>query len=148
MMEQNNFRSMRAQARRDLQKEFAKWEPPGLQTHQIVQLDTQHVLDHGMSDCGANLTNKPGVAVPPGQPGNIRGEPLARRPLINSDHPGRIGVLHHHFGLTPKPRTLGSLVLEDPKKLDWDFVLERAKVKVAEEQRQKAAQRSASAPGL
>jgi hypothetical protein len=147
-MEHNKMRSLRTQARRDLATEFAKWEPPAMPTEQIVQLDTHHVVDHGMSDIGANLTNKPGVAVPPGAPGNIRSTTNVRRPLINADHPGRIGVLHEAFGLAPQKRSLGSLVREDPKKLEWDFVLQRAKANVEEQQRQKAAQRSASAPGL
>jgi hypothetical protein len=108
-------------------------------TDQIVQLDTHHIVDHGMSDPGSNLTNKPAVAVPPGAP---------RRPLINADHPGRVSVLHEAFGLAPQKRSLGSLVREDPKKLEWDFVLERAKANVADEQRRKAAQRSVSVPGL
>jgi hypothetical protein len=80
---------------------------------------------------------------PPGAP-----VPGTRRPLINSDHPGRIGVLHEAFGLAPQKRSLGSLVLEDPKKLEWDFVLARATAKVEEDQRRKAAQRSMSSPGL
>merc|ERR1712124_116431 len=80
-----------------------------------------------MTGCGSNLTNKSGVAVPPGLPGGKRHNEAAnkRRPLINADHPGRIGVLHEAFGLAPKPRGLGAIILQDPKKLEWDFVLSR-----------------------
>jgi hypothetical protein len=150
LMEKQRARSQIAQARRDLATEFAKWEPPAMPTDQIVELETQHVINHGMTDCGSNLTNKSGVAVPPGLPGGKRHNEAAnkRRPLINADHPGRIGVLHEAFGLAPKPRGLGAIILQDPKKLEWDFVLSRAKAKVQEDQQRKAAQRSASAPGL